>query len=162
MKIQYKKMYSWPLKNIGLNCADSLIQTFFFFFLQWASLIAQTVKNPPAMQETLVWSLGWEDPLEKSMATHSSNLSWRISWTVLVCSVAELCLTLRDPTDCSPQSSSVHRLFPARILEWVAISSSRGSSPPRDWTYITSVSCIGRWIFYHWNTKLLLSNLQLV
>ena len=81
------------------------------------------------MQETLVWSLGWEDPLEKSMATHSSILSWRISWTVFVCSVAELCLTLWDSTDCSPQSSSVHRLFPARILEWVAISSSRGSSP---------------------------------
>ena len=39
------------------------------------------VKNPPAMQETRVWSLGREDPLEKEMATHSSTLVWRIPWT---------------------------------------------------------------------------------
>ena len=46
-----------------------------------ASLVAQLVKNPPAMQETLVRSLGWEDPLEEGMATHSSILAWRIPWT---------------------------------------------------------------------------------
>ena len=43
--------------------------------------MTQLVKNPPAMQETWVWSLGWEDPLEKEMATHSSILAWRIPWT---------------------------------------------------------------------------------
>ena len=48
----------------------------------WASLAAQLVKNPPAMQETWVWSLGWEDPLEKGKATHSSILAWRIPGTV--------------------------------------------------------------------------------
>ena len=42
---------------------------------------AMTVKNPPAMGEIWVWSLGWEDPLEKGMATHSSILAWRIPWT---------------------------------------------------------------------------------
>ena len=47
-----------------------------------ASLIAQLVKNLPAMQETWVRSLGWEDPLEKGKATHSSILALRISWTV--------------------------------------------------------------------------------
>ena len=47
----------------------------------WASLVAQTVKNLPAMQETSVPSLGWEDPLEKGMATHSSILAWEIPWT---------------------------------------------------------------------------------
>ena len=46
-----------------------------------ASLIAQSVKNLPAMQETLVRFLGWEDPLEKEMATHSSILAWRSPWT---------------------------------------------------------------------------------
>ena len=45
------------------------------------SLVAQLVKNLPVMQETQVWSLGWEDPLEKEMATHSSILVWRIPWT---------------------------------------------------------------------------------
>ena len=43
--------------------------------------MAQTVKNPRAMQETQILSLGWEDPLEKRMATHSSILAWRIPWT---------------------------------------------------------------------------------
>ena len=47
----------------------------------WASLVAQLVKNPPAMPETLVWSLSWEDPLEKEKATHSSILAWKIPWT---------------------------------------------------------------------------------
>ena len=48
----------------------------------WASLVAQLVKNPPAMWETWVQSLGWEDPLEKGKAIHSSILAWRIPWTV--------------------------------------------------------------------------------
>ena len=47
----------------------------------WASLVAQMVKNPPAMRETWVQSLGWEDPLEEGMATHSSILAWRIQWS---------------------------------------------------------------------------------
>ena len=46
-----------------------------------ASLVAQTVKNPLAMWETWVQSLGWEDPLEESMATHTSTFAWRIPWT---------------------------------------------------------------------------------
>ena len=46
-----------------------------------SSLVAQTVKCLPAMQETRVRSLGWEDPLEKEMATHSSTLAWKIPWT---------------------------------------------------------------------------------
>ena len=46
-----------------------------------AFVVAQTVKNPPAVQETQVRSLGREDPLEKGMATHSSILAWRIPWT---------------------------------------------------------------------------------
>ena len=49
---------------------------------RWASLVAQLVKNLPAMLETQVQSLGWEDPLEKGTATHSSILSWRIPWNV--------------------------------------------------------------------------------
>ena len=47
----------------------------------WASLVAQLVKNLPAMWETWVRSLGWEDPLEKGKATHSRMLAWRIPWT---------------------------------------------------------------------------------
>ena len=46
--------------------------------------MAQLVKNPPAMGETWVRSLGWEDPLEKGKATHSSILAWRILWTICI------------------------------------------------------------------------------
>ena len=48
----------------------------------WASLVAQLVKDPPAMWETWIRSLSWEDPLEKGMVTHSSILAWRIPWAV--------------------------------------------------------------------------------
>ena len=51
---------------------------------------------------------------------------------------------LCDPVDCSPPGSSVHGILQARILEWVAISSSRGSSRPRDGTYVSCISCISR------------------
>ena len=54
-------------------------------YKQEASLVAQMVKRLPAMRETWVRSLGWEDPLEKEMATHSSNRSWKIPWTEEPC-----------------------------------------------------------------------------
>ena len=46
-----------------------------------ASLVAQSIKNLPAVKGTGVPSLGWEDPLEKEMANHSSNLAWKVPWT---------------------------------------------------------------------------------
>ena len=52
---------------------------YFDCFIYWASPMTQMVKNLPVMQETWVQSLGWEDPLEKGIATHSSILAWRIS-----------------------------------------------------------------------------------
>ena len=51
------------------------------YSIKWASPVAQMVKNLPAIQETPVWSLGWEDPLENGMATRSSILAWEIPWT---------------------------------------------------------------------------------
>ena len=62
----------------------------------------------------------------------------------------QLCPTLCNLMDCSPPGSSVHEIFQARILEWVAIPFSRGSSWPRDWTH---VSWVGRWILYPWATQ---------
>ena len=57
--------------------------------------------------------------------------------------LAQLCLTLCNLTDCSPSGSSVHGISQTRILEWIAISSSRGSSRPRDQTRTSCISCIG-------------------
>ena len=56
---------------------------------------------------------------------------------------------LCDPTDCIPPGSSVHGILQARILEWVAMPSSRGSSQPRDWTRVFYISCIDRQVLYH-------------
>ena len=58
------------------------------------------------------------------------------------------CLTLCNPMDNSPPGSSVHGILQARILEWVVMPFSRASSPPRDQTCISSVSCIGRRLLY--------------
>ena len=66
------------------HCLDSTPRVSDLHHLWWslASLVAQTAKNlPPAMQETWVQSLAWENPLEKGMATHSSIPTWRIPWT---------------------------------------------------------------------------------
>ena len=63
---------------LSLLCSNSCPQ---FGASTRASLVAQTVKNLSAMQETQVWSLGWEDPLQTGIATHSSILAWRIPWT---------------------------------------------------------------------------------
>ena len=71
---------NWPYTSINI----SLLSGWSIHWCKWSfkvPLVAQMVKNMPAMQETQVWSLGWEDPLEKEMATHSSNLDWGIPWT---------------------------------------------------------------------------------
>ena len=65
----------------------------------------------------------------------------------------QLCPTLCDPIDGSPPGSSVHGIFQARILEWVATPFSQGSSWPRDWTHVSCVSCIAGRFFTHWATN---------
>ena len=97
----------------------------YWISLIWTSLVAQRLKCLPGMQETRVRSLGREDSLEKEMAAHFRH--------------SQLCLALCDPMDCSLPGSSLHGILQARVLEWVAISFSRGSSQPRD---RTRVSCI--------------------
>ena len=80
-----------------------------------------------------------------------------------VCSVLQLCLTLWDPMACSPPGSSVHGISQARILEWVAISFSRGHSWHKDQTHVSCVSCFNRWILYHCATwSHIYSNYRLV
>ena len=70
----------------------------------------------------------------------SANQSHNSPWTKSESEVAQLCPTLCDPMDCSLPGSSVHRIFQARVLEWVAISFSRGSSRPRDQTQVSHVA----------------------
>ena len=75
-----------------------------------------------------------------------------MSLPVVCCLVSELYPTLLWPHGCRLPGSSVYGISQARILEWVAIPFSRGCSWPRDQTPVPCVSCIGRWILYHWAT----------
>ena len=134
--------------------------------LNGVSLVAQMVKSLPAVPETWVLSVGWEDPLEKKMQPTLVFLLGKfygqrslVSYSPRDCKgsdtteqlthiytqhsevcpgqsikseseseVAQSCPTLCDPVDCRPPGSCVHGISQARILEWVAISFSRGSS----------------------------------
>ena len=73
-----------------------------------------------------------------------------MSWTHVKVLVTQLCLTLCNPMDCSLPVSSVHEILQAKIVEWVAISFSKGSFWSRDWT---SVSCIAGRFFTYWATR---------
>ena len=77
-------------------------------------------------------------------------ISSAIYYLLWVSEVTQLCPTLRDPVDCSLPGSSVHGILQARVVEWVAISFFRGSSWPRDWTW---VSHIGGRHFNLWDTR---------
>ena len=136
-----------------------------------SSLVAQTVKHLPTRRETRVQSLGWEDLLEKEMATHSSMLAWKIPWTEepggprgrkeldtterlhftilkVVCSVAQSRPTLGDPVDCGPAGSSVRGILLARILEQVP--------PPGD---LPAQGLNLRFLLLHWLVSPSLSHL---
>ena len=100
-----------------------------------------------------------QQSLKKNSSIHSVQFSRSVvsdSATLWIAarqaslSTAKSCPILCNPTDCSPPGSSVHGSLQARIPEWVSISFSRGSSWPRDQTWI---SCIDRRILYHWATR---------
>ena len=81
----------------------------------------------------------------------TQSLRYLLSGSLKVCCVcAQSHPTLSDPLDYSPPRSSVHGIFQARILEWVALPFSRGSSQPRDWTW---VFCISGELFTHWTIR---------
>ena len=91
------------------------------------------------------WMVGWFFNFTLKL----SQLKCSDFFYKLYCFVSKLCLTLSNPMDCSPPGSSFHGVLQARILEWVAMSSSRESSWSQN---LNHVSCIDRWILYHWVT----------
>ena len=91
----------------------------------------------------------------KASQSESTNLYsyqqgfYCLSFSAVHAKSFQLCLTFCNPVDCSPPSSSVHGILQARILEWVAMPFSRGSSPLRDWTHVSYVFYTGRQVLYH-------------
>ena len=106
---------------------------------------------PPPLGKLLV-SHVWPSLCSCLYSTFLGGLLGGFCVSVLV---AQLCPTLCDPVDCSPPGSSVHEVFQARILEWVATSFSKGSSQPRDQT---RVSCTAGRFFTDWATREALSS----
>ena len=103
-----------------------------------ASLVAQRVKQLPAMREA-----------PRSLI-YFNLFAPSIGLLACLLHLLQSCLTLCDFMNCNPPGFSVHVIFQARILEWVAMPFSRGSSRPRARTHISGVSCICRWFLYHW------------
>ena len=88
------------------------------------------------------------------VAKSQTRLSHKVHylfWTCMHAKSLQSCLTLR-PHGLSLPGSYIHGIFQARILEWTAMPSSRGSSWPRNRTRVFYISCIGRWVIYHWAT----------
>ena len=114
-------------------------------FYRWGLCLFPTSSTP---RVHLIFSSGPFHGREHTQRMEASLVRpWMFQHTVCVC--AQSCPTFCDPMGCSPPSFSVHGIFQARILEWVAISFSRGSSQPKDQTH---VFCIGRQFLYHWAT----------
>ena len=105
----------------------------FIYFSLWASPVSS------ALLGLLVRGLSRVLHVELAAFSLASLFAGTLVVKGKECEVAQSCLTLCDPMDCSPPNSSVHGILQARILKWVAISFSRGSSQPRD---LTLISCI--------------------
>ena len=111
----------------------------------WSGL---PLPSPPVFVVSLnSWGRKESETTERLNWTELLNLNFWVSEWV---KVTQSCLTLCNPMDCSPPASLVHEILQARILEWVAISFSRGSSQPRDQT---QVSHIAGWFFTSWATS---------
>ena len=125
-----------------------LVNNTFILALQADSLPIELPGKPK--QYICIFILKWRKELAKDKSPKNPKLNSRNNFSCMCASlVTQSCPTLCDPMDHSPPGSSVHGILQARILEWIAISFSRRSSPPRDWT---CVSGIGRQILYHWAT----------
>ena len=126
MEPQEGKLPAYEEQTIGLLCVQEIIT---LLSLDTATLVfVRTADVTLVNKETVILLLGLQ----------------------LFCAkLLQFCPTLCNPTDCSPPGSSVRGILQARILEWVAISPSKGSSQPRDRTLVSHVSCIDRWVLYH-------------
>ena len=105
----------------------------------------------------------WLDQKEEKFKGAYGNLGGGVNVFIILIVVkvlvAQSCPTLCDPMDCSPPGSSVHGISQIRILEWLAIPFSRGSSWPRDWT---QVSCIAGRFFTIWTTREVLTVVRIL
>ena len=119
--------------------------SFCTYYWKHSKCVVNNWSNPAEFSECESWEKTTNRTCNGHLWFAKYCFSWIDGWKICVrCMLmnVQLCLTLCDPMDCSPPGSPVHGIFQARILEWIAISSSRGSSWPRDQT---CVSCLLHW-----------------
>ena len=111
-----------------------------------SSIPGQGTRDPCA----ILWMKSAVNEALRRELNKTTGVGWQLCWEHGLCAKSiQSCPTLCDPLDCSSPGFSVHGILQAGILEWVAVSSSRGSSPPRDWTHVFYVSRIGRRALYN-------------
>ena len=125
----------------GANKWQAHNQMFFGCINLFTKLYCKADTNGPPCKVKIPWPTLQDDSIIGKLIHHPRDRQ------DMGC--AQSCLTLCDPMDCSLPGSSVHGISQVRILEWVAISYSRGSSRPRDQTPVSCIFCIDRWILYH-------------
>ena len=135
---------AWSIGELRIYCVESgssvykFVMTYYSLGCSWAEAHSQCTlphKNVQGFN-------GYQEVTNKNLITlyEPTNPNLQSMRAKLLQSYPTLC----NPMDCSPSGSSVHGILQARILRWVAISSSRASSQPKDQTHIPSVSCTGR------------------
>ena len=133
---EHHVLFCWAASTQKGNSDKPLSLSFLHNEDKFIWLVGHCVGLSPSL--SLFFLLTFSLPLPKSISHLSSPY-------FIACMLSCLsCPALCDPMDCSPTGSSHCGILQARILEWVAVLSSRGSSWPRDWTHISRVSCIGR------------------
>ena len=133
------------LLDVWIVCTFGLLQT--VILLTYLHHLLKVFFPPPCLP---YW---WVHQKHSSFTVFVVYKIWfyKGNWgkQACLCWVPKSYLALCDPVDCCPPGCFVHGISQARILEWVAISSSRGSSPPRNQTHVSSLWCIGRQILYN-------------
>ena len=124
----YHKIHFWLQGYFSVACQNNLIAVQLDFY----------VLSPTPGPERSVGKLRRTNPYQTRMSVCTRpGLVLKTPGMPMWSEVSQSCPILWDPMDCSPPGSSVHGIFQARVLEWVAISFSRGSSQPRDWTRVS-------------------------
>ena len=121
-----------------------------FVLYVWLSISALQTGSSVSFSRFHICALIYDIFLPLSDLFHSVRPT--VSRSICACAhdkSLQSCPTLCDTMDCTPPASSICGILQARILEWVTVTSSRGSSQPRDLTSVSYVSCIGRWVPYH-------------